>query len=209
MLKQCSCTTSANSGAVHVVFVTQPGSALYHTQLCPERYGVSMIEEVQNGFHVRASEELPALLSKLRDLVCLRKGVDTPLRFCLHLIENQTAESERRNKGRTHFMPFAGVIWPNILKSSSISKYAVSLSSTLLVAVPKYSLRAAKAARFNSDGVAAVEESLGGVARPKACKATAKANNRRGVSETSLRKGRFTAMMAGRLWKCTVERVYL
>lgn len=37
MLKQCSCTTSASSGAVQLVSVTQAGIRLYHTQLCPVR----------------------------------------------------------------------------------------------------------------------------------------------------------------------------
>lgn len=44
---------------------------------------------------------------------------------------------------RTHFMLFAGVIWPNIVLSSRIAVYAVSVSSGLSVAVPKYSFPAA------------------------------------------------------------------
>ena len=40
---------------------------------------------------------------------------------------------------RTHFMLLAGVIWPNKVLSSKIATYAVSVSSGLSVAVPKYS----------------------------------------------------------------------
>ena len=51
---------------------------------------------------------------------------------------------------RTHFMLLAGVIWPNMLASSKIAVYAVSESSLLSVAVPKYSLPFALASEFNS-----------------------------------------------------------
>ena len=48
--------------------------------------------------------------------------------------------SARLDNERTHFILLPGVIWPNIAPSSRIASYAVSVSSGLSVAVPKYNL---------------------------------------------------------------------
>ena len=122
MLKQCSCMTSASSGAVHVVLVTHAGISLYHTQFCPATQigSINSIQERDNT----TSHELATLPSEGDDQVPLIPHEHARLRLSVVLPSEDrglVCKSSENRDVRTHFMTLAGVIWPNMAKPSRIA----------------------------------------------------------------------------------------